>query len=120
MTPEMYQAVAQRCHETQQEQQAEEWGFATLELATLVRRWGRAAVLREVMSLPETPPQATFAHQPICSQCVNWRPARAARRGDGRTTPVGGFCEVRAAAELVQMPSDYARCCPFYEENIPF
>ena len=121
MTPEMYQTAEQAHRETQQDQQAEEWGFATVELADLVKRWGKATVIREVMSQPDTaPPQSSFAFQPTCEQCVNWRPRRTAVLGNGSTTQVGGFCEARAAADLAQMPTGYAERCQLFEEKIPF
>lgn len=122
MTPEMYQTAEQAHRETQQDQQAEEWGFATVELAELVKRWGKAAVLREVMSLPDIAslPRSSFAFQPTCEQCVNWRPRRAATLSNGSTTQLGGFCEARAAADLAQMPTGYAERCQLFEEKIPF
>ncbi|NEP15448.1 MAG: hypothetical protein F6J97_00925 [Leptolyngbya sp. SIO4C1] len=104
--------------EQQQDQQAEEWGFAVLELAELVKRWGKAAIARELAALPDTSPVIDYA--PTCEQCVNWRPQRAAALANGTTAQLGDFCEARAAADLEQLPKDYAERCSLYEEKIPF
>lgn len=56
----------------------------------------------------------------VCAQCVNWRSSRRLHLADGTTQPTPGFCIVRAAADLPQMPQTYAECCQLYEEEIPF
>ncbi|MEO1391076.1 MAG: hypothetical protein AAFV85_27395 [Cyanobacteria bacterium J06634_6] len=113
---------AQEKREQQQDQQAEEWGFALLELAELVRRWGKEAISRELASLPDTAPAAAYVknYKPTCNQCVNWRPPRALQLANGTSHQSIGFCEARAAAEMEQMPKEYAERCRLYEEKIPF
>ena len=67
----MYELDLSTCQEAQVRQdleKAEEWGFATLELAELVRRWGKQAIETELAKLPDTPP---MQHPPLCAQCVN-------------------------------------------------
>lgn len=56
----------------------------------------------------------------LCAQCVNWQPDRQLHLADGTTKRSPGFCTVRAAADLAQVPQDYAAQCSFYEEEIPF
>ena len=48
MTYEIYQEIEQERREALEDQKAEEWGFALLEIAELVRVWGYEAVLAEV------------------------------------------------------------------------
>ncbi|MEL7224986.1 MAG: hypothetical protein AAGL17_08970, partial [Cyanobacteria bacterium J06576_12] len=47
------QTVEQAKREAYQDQAAEEWDFALSELAQLVRRWGKAAIAKELSNLPE-------------------------------------------------------------------
>jgi hypothetical protein len=56
----------------------------------------------------------------VCAQCVNWQPARRLHLANGTTQLSPGFCTVRAAADLSQLPQTYAERCRFYEEDIPF
>jgi hypothetical protein len=57
--------------------------------------------------LTNTPP-------PSCDQCVNWRNIRTVA---GKQLP--GFCEVRAAADLFQMPRTYAAKCHLFLQEVP-
>lgn len=113
---------AQATRTQHQDQAADEWGFAVLELTELVRRWGKAAIAHELAALPDTCPAdgPAPAFQPTCEQCVRWRPQRAAALADGSTAQLGGFCEARAAADLEQKPKDYAARCRLFQEEIPF
>ena len=108
MTPEMYQTAEQERRETQQDQQALEWGFATLELAELVKRWGKDEIARELAKLPPCPP-ATF--QKTCGMCQHHR-----------LNPE--HCSLRAAADLdfigLAATSTHAENCPFFTEDCPF
>ncbi len=56
----------------------------------------------------------------VCAQCVNWRSSRLLHRADGTTWRRPGFCVVKAAVDLPQMPQTYAERCRLYEEEIPF
>ena len=109
MTPETYYELEQEKLAMQQESRAEEWGFACLELAELVRRWGKAAIQKELDGLTDRAewPQP----QPHCSQCMNWQEPRSTNRP--------GFCVPRAAASLEQKPQSYAAQCPFFDQ-MPF
>ena len=69
---------------------------------------------------PEIPQSSEQFLPSVCAQCVNWQPARQLRLADGTTPHTPGFCIVRAAADLPQMPQAYAENCRFYEEDIPF
>lgn len=69
---------------------------------------------------PEIPHSSEQFLPNVCAQCVNWQPARQLRLADGTTPHTPGFCIVRAAADLPQMPQAYAENCRFYEEDIPF
>ena len=116
----MYELDLSTCQEAQVRQdleKAEEWGFATLELAELVRRWGKQAIETELAKLPDTPP---MQHPPLCAQCVNWRPPRPIALSNGNTHMSLGLCELRAASDLVQMPQHYAAKCSFYEPDTAF
>lgn len=108
MTPEMYQTAEQEKREIQQDQQAEEWGFAMLELAELVKRWGKKVIARELAKLPPRPP-ATF--QKTCGMCHHHR-----------QNPE--HCSLRAAADVdfISLPatSTHAENCPFFTEDFPF
>lgn len=110
----------QEAREKAADQQAEEWGFATAELAELVRIWGKAAIAKELAKYPDTQPADKPSYAPQCGQCVQWRSARPLQLSDGSTVTVPGSCQLRAAADLEQMPQDYAARCHHYEENIPF
>ena len=110
-------SISQRRREDESAQRAEEWGFATLELAELVRIWGKQAIADELAQLPDAPPQP---HRPLCAQCINWRPPRPLGLSNGSTYISPGLCELRAASDLVQMPQHYAAKCSFYEPDTPF
>ena len=116
----MYELDFITCQEKQGKQdleKSEEWGFATLELAELVRRWGKQTIEAELAKLPDTPP---MQHQPLCAQCVNWRPPHPIPLSDGNTYMSLGLCALRAASDLAQMPQHYAGKCSFYEPDTPF
>ena len=116
----MYELDSITCQERREKEateRAEEWGFATLELAELVRVWGKHAIETELAKLPEVPP---LQHQPLCAQCVNWRPPRPIELSNGASYMSLGLCELRAASDLVQMPQHYAAKCSFYEPDTPF
>lgn len=51
MTYEIYQKTEQQQREVIADQKAEEWGFALLEIAELVRVWGYEEIFREVRKL---------------------------------------------------------------------
>lgn len=68
----------------------------------------------------ETKPPRTAFVPDQCSQCINWQPDRLLHLADGTTQCSPGFCTIRAAADLEQMPQDYAAKCLLYEEDIPF
>ncbi|MEO0644809.1 MAG: hypothetical protein AAFZ17_01435 [Cyanobacteria bacterium J06650_10] len=108
MTPEMYQISEQENRESQQDQQAEEWGFATLELSELVKRWGKDVIARELAKLPDATP-APF--EKTCGMCQHHR-----------LNPE--HCSLRAAADLdyISFPatSTHAENCPFFTEDCPF
>ncbi|MBE9067191.1 hypothetical protein IQ260_11040 [Leptolyngbya cf. ectocarpi LEGE 11479] len=110
-------SACQERRERQDDQKAEEWGFATLELAELVRVWGKQAIETELAELPDTPP---LQYQPLCAQCVNWRPPRLLELSNGSTYMSPGLCELRAASDLAQMPQHYAAKCSFYDPDTPF
>jgi hypothetical protein len=65
-------------------------------------------------------PQSKLPMSKVCAQCVNWQPARRLHLANGTTQLRSGFCTVRVAADLSQLPQTYAECCRFYEEDIPF
>ena len=65
-------------------------------------------------------PCPTLLPQKVCAQCVNWQPERHLYLANGTVRTAPGFCTARAAAELQQMPSDYAERCPFYDVEEPF
>ena len=114
----MYELDFRACQDRREKeatQRSEEWGFATLELAELVRVWGKQAIADELAQLPDTPP-----HRPLCAQCVNWRPPHPLELSNGSTYTRPGLCELRAASDLVQMPQHYAAKCSFYEPDTPF
>ena len=116
----MYELDLITCQERREKQDLEklkEWGFATLELAELVRIWGKQAIEAELATLPDTPP---MQHRPLCAQCVNWRPPRPMPLSNGNTYMSLGLCELRAASDLAQMPQHYAAKCSFYEPDTPF
>ena len=68
----------------------------------------------------EVPPSSSEPFIKQCVQCVNWHPARSLHLADGTTQESPGFCTLRAAADLAQLPQSYAEECRFYEEDIPF
>ena len=116
----MYELDFITCQERREKEdvaKAEEWGFATLELAELVRRWGKQVIETELTKLPDTPP---MLYQPLCAQCVHWRPPCPMPLSNGNTYTRPGFCELRAASDLAQMPQHYAAKCSFYEPDTPF
>ena len=111
------------CREAQERQDLEkskEWGFATLELAELVKRWGKVAIEAQLATYPDTPLDATSTHEAQCAQCVNWRPSRTLTLADGDSYTTHPFCALRAASDLMQMPQSYASRCHFYESAVPF
>jgi hypothetical protein len=110
-------SICQERREKEASQKAEEWSFATLELAELVRIWGKQAIETELAKLPDTPP---MQHQPLCAQCVSWRPPRPLLLSNGTTHMSLGLCELRAASDLAQMPQHYASRCRFYSPDVPF
>ncbi|MFG6100541.1 hypothetical protein SPB21_35210 [Leptothoe sp. ISB3NOV94-8A] len=110
-------SICQEAQERQDLEKNEEWGFAMLELAELVKRWGKVAIATELAKLPDTPP---MQYQPLCAQCVNWRPPRPIELSNGSTYMSLGLCELRAASDLAQMPQHYAAKCSFYEPDTPF
>ncbi|NEP62695.1 MAG: hypothetical protein F6K31_38210 [Symploca sp. SIO2G7] len=110
--------ACQQRREQDADQRGEEWGFATLELAELVRIWGKQAIETELAKLPDTPPLQE--QQPLCAQCVNWRPPRPLELSNGATYMSMELCELRAASDLAQMPQHYAANCSFYEPDTPF
>lgn len=116
----MYELDFRACQDRREKEateKSEEWGFATLELAELVRIWGKQAITDELDQLPDTPP---LQHQPLCAQCVNWRPPHPMPLSNGQTFMSLGLCELRAASDLVQMPQHYAAKCSFYEPDTLF
>ena len=116
----MYELDLSTCQEAQERQdleKSEEWGFAMLELAELVKRWGKVAIQTELATYPDTPPTL---YQPLCAQCVNWRPPDPKPLSNGKTFMSLGLCELRAAGDLAQMPQHYAAKCSFYEPDTPF
>ena len=116
----MYELDFRACQERREKEdvaKAEEWGFATLELAELVRVWGKVAIATELAKLPDTPPMQP---QPLCAQCVNWRPPRPMPLSNSNTYTSLGLCELRAASDLAQMPQHYAAKCSFYQPDTPF
>ncbi|NEZ54227.1 hypothetical protein [Adonisia turfae] len=116
----MHELDFSTCQERREKQdvaEAEEWGFAMLELAELVKRWGKQAIANELAKLPDTSP---MQHQPLCAQCVNWRPPRPIPLSNGTTHMSLGLCELRAASDLAQLPQHYAGKCSFYEPDTPF
>ena len=111
-------SLCQQRRENQDVKTAEEWGFATLELAELVRIWGKQTIETELAKLPDMPP---LQYQPLCAQCVNWRPPHPIELSNGATCCMSmGLCTLRAASDLVQMPQHYAAKCSFYEPDTPF
>ncbi|MEO0516308.1 MAG: hypothetical protein AAF171_03295 [Cyanobacteria bacterium P01_A01_bin.116] len=113
-------AAEQTKREAYQDQAAEEWDFALSELAQLVRRWGKAAIAKELSNLPETDVDMWKDWVPSCHECVNWRCARTFKLSDGSLYAADGFCKTRAGASLEQMPQDYARTCRLFELDCPF
>lgn len=111
-------SLAQTRREVESDQRAEEWAFATLEIAELVRVWGKAAIEAELTQYANKPPQQKWG--PQCSQCVNWQLSRALERADGTIFNTPSYCRLRGDSELDQMPQDYASRCHFYEPNCPF
>ena len=110
-------STCQQRREKEDLERAEEWGFATLELAELVRIWGKQAIVDELAKLSDTPP---LPHQPLCAQCVNWRPPQPMPLSNGKTYMSLGLCTLRASSDLAQMPQHYAAKCAFYEADTPF
>jgi len=115
MTPEIYYELEQEKLEQQQESLAEEWGFACLELAELVRRWGKAAIQKELDELSDR----TEWLQPQCGQCMHWNVDKNLALSNGNRYSRPGFCELRASADLEQKPQNYAAQCPFFDQ-LPF
>lgn len=108
MTPEMYQISEQERRESEQDQRAEEWGFAMLELTELVKRWGKDAIARELAKLPDTTPKP---FEKTCGMCQHHR-----------LNPE--HCSLRAAADFDYISfaatSTHAESCPFFTEDCPF
>ena len=114
MTLELYQIQEQECREAQQNQQAEDWGFAALELAELVKRWGKVAIATELATYPDPIVSAN------CSNCIHWRLEKELLLADGSTFTTRPYCSLRAASDLLQLPQTYADRCQFYDPNTPF
>lgn len=64
--------------------------------------------------------QEEYPPAPMCAQCVNWQAARQLMLANGTNQRSPGFCTTRAAADMMQMPQDYAVECLFFAEEIPF
>ncbi|MEM6452995.1 MAG: hypothetical protein AAF703_22095 [Cyanobacteria bacterium P01_D01_bin.105] len=116
-----YQAEQDK-REQQQDEAAEEWGFVSLELAQMVQRWGKDLILQEVSAFPENQPIAPASEPfvPLCKYCTSWQAPRLLKLSDGTTYQTPGYCQSRAAAELEQMPDDYAKICAFFQLDCPF
>lgn len=114
------QTEAQIKREEYQDQVAEEWSFALLELNQLVRRWGKAAISKELSALPDMDVDLWKDWTPSCDECVNWRCACTLKLSNGALYVADGFCRARAAASLEQMPRDYAKACRFFRLDCPF
>lgn len=104
----------QERHKEQACQKDEEWGFAMLELAELVKRWGKVAIATELSTYPDPIVSAT------CTNCLHWRLARKLLLADGNTFTTRPYCSLRAASDLLQLPQSYADRCQFYDPNTPF
>ena len=113
----MYELDLSTCQEVQERQdieKSEEWGFAMLELAELVKRWGKVAIETELSTYPDPIVSAT------CSNCIHWRLAKKLELADGSTFTTRPYCSLRAASDLLQLPQSYADRCRFYDPNTPF
>ncbi len=113
----MYDLDLSTSPETQERQdveKSEEWGFATLELAKLVKRWGKVAIETELATYPDPIVSAN------CSHCIHWRLAKELLLADGSTFTTRPYCSLRAASDLLQLPQSYADRCQFYDPNTPF
>lgn len=114
------QTKEQTKREEYQDQAAEEWALALMELAQLVRRWSKATIAEELSKLSDADTDVWQEWTPSCNECENWRSARTFQLSSGALYQADGFCQVRATASLEQMPQDYARVCRFFELDCPF
>ncbi|MFK8186018.1 MAG: hypothetical protein AB8B99_21800 [Phormidesmis sp.] len=56
----------------------------------------------------------------VCAQCLNWENERLLHLADDSTWRRLGYCAARGAADLPQLPQNYAERCKLYEEEMPF
>lgn len=93
---EQYRAAQDAKAEYEQQQIAE--GIASAQILDILYHYGSKFVECVIAEFKQS-------QQPACDQCVHWRGLQ-----------YQGYCHLRAAAELEQLPKNHAAQCPYFED----